>query len=155
MNQNMLKRLLEQLDDKRAAPLRTSTVRRGGITTRIRETVEDPNVRLVPTGGWGTLDIWLTINSKGGGYTAIEVEIEPEDFKLLLRGMLVQDRRRTLRMIIGEIARHPKQFRHLLRQITRAAREPALTAMLEEISEQLRKPEVSSDGPKKELQDTN
>ena len=155
MNQNTLKQLLEQLDDKRAAPLRTSTVRRGGITTRFREAVEDPNVRLVPTGSWGTLDIWLTINSKGGGYTAIEVELEPEDFKLLLRGMLVQDRRRTLRMIISEIARHPKQFRHLIRRIARAAREPALTAMLEEISEQLRKPETPSDEPRRELENTN
>lgn len=155
MNHTTLKRLLEQLDDELAVPLRTSTVLRGGITTGQREPVEDPKVRLVPTGDYGTLDIRLTINSKGGGYTAIEVEISLEDFALLIRGMLVQDRKHTLRTIVSEIARHPKQFRHLMQRITRAAREAALTAMLEEIGRQLRKPEAQSDEPKRELQNTN
>ena len=109
----------------------------------------------MPTGDYGTLDIRLTINSKGGGYTDIEVEIRPEDFALLLRGMLVQDRKHTLRTIASEIARHPKWFRYLMQRITRAAREAALTAMLEEIGKQLRKPQAPSDAPRRELPNTN
>lgn len=118
---------------------------RGGITTGKKSPVEDPNVRLEPTGAYGTLDIKLTINSKGDGYTDIDVEIRPKDFRLLLRGMLVQDRRRTLRMIIKEIARPPKHFRHLMGRIARAARQPALTAMLEEVGKQLKLPVTESD----------
>lgn len=155
MNQNSLKRLLKQIDARNEVPLPEATVQRGGITTWQKEEVEDPNVRLKPTGSHGTLDIRLTINSKGGGYTDIEVEIRPKDFRLLLRGMLVQDSRRTLRMIISEIARHPKQFRHLVGRIVRAAREPALTAMLEEIANQLSTAKRPANEPMRERQSTS
>jgi len=83
-----------------------SFIWRGGAQ-RYTERITNIFIRAHDRGGaHRALQVDFKISSKGGGETHLSARFRPQDFQVLLQGMLVADRQAALDAITEELSHH-------------------------------------------------
>lgn len=84
--------------------LNDSVVFRGGVLSPKRRTRETSHIEISACETLG-VRIAFSIASKGGGFTHICVEIEPRDFRSLVKFMSESHRAKAMRVMSSELKR--------------------------------------------------